>query len=143
MKSLWIYLDDKRKDPTISHNSERGLGLAFGKSNQWIIARNYHEFVELLKSNFGLIDFISFDHDISSYDVDGKELTGKDAANFLINMCLDNNHQLPDWFVHSDNTAGNKNIRQLLTNYMFKVEGRLDHTIDSYGFYKDKFYLNP
>ncbi len=141
MKSgLWLYLDDKRKDPTVSHNNERGLGLSVGKSNQWLIAHNYHEFIELLTSNFDLIEFISFDHDISSYDIDENELTGKDAADFLINLCLDKNKKLPDWFVHSDNTGGNKNIRQLLINYMFRVEGRIDAMIDAYGFFNNKFY---
>jgi hypothetical protein len=141
---MWLYLDDKRKDPTVSHNDERGLGLPIGKSREWIIARNYQEFVDLLTANFEIIEFISFDHDISSYDIDENELTGKDAADFLINMCLDNNRTLPDWFVHSDNTGGNKNIRQLLANYMFRVEGRVDRMIlDAYGFYKDKFYYRP
>ncbi len=141
---MWLYLDDKRTDPTVSHNDERGLGLSIGKSNQWLIARNYHEFIELLKANFELIEFISFDHDISSYDIDENELTGKDAADFLINLCLDTGRQLPDWFVHSDNTGGNKNIRQLLANYMFRVEGRVDRMVlDAYGYFNGKFYYTP
>jgi hypothetical protein len=70
------------------------------------------------------------------------ELTGKDAAEFLINYCMDNNKQLPDWFVHSDNTGGNKNIRQLLTNYMYRVEGRLDKMVDAYGYVNGKLIYN-
>src|ERR1035437_1316304 len=127
---MYLYLDDKRSNPTISHNSERGLGLDFGKSNEWIIARNYDEFINIISANFDQIDFISFDHDISSYDIDENELTGKTAAEFLINYCMDNNKKLPDWFVHSDNIGGNKNIRQLLSNYMYRVEGRVDRMVD-------------
>jgi hypothetical protein len=139
---MWVYLDDKRKDATVSHNSERGLGLSVGKSNEWVIARNYDEFINIINANFDQIDFISFDHDISSYDIDENELTGKDAANYLIEYCLDNNKKLPDWFVHSDNTGGNKNIRQLLANYMYRVEGRVDMMVDAYGFVNEKFHYN-
>ncbi len=139
---MYLYLDDKRSDPTVSHNSERGLGLSVGKSNEWVIARNYDEFVNIINANFDQIDFISFDHDISSYDIDENELTGKDAANYLIEYCLDNNKKLPDWFVHSDNTGGNKNIRQLLANYMYRVEGRVDRMVDAYGFVNENFQYN-
>lgn len=131
---MWLFLDDKRKDPTIVHNDSRGLGVNFGKSNNWIIARDYHQFIDIIENNFDSIELISFDHDISSYDLDENELTGKDAANFLINYCMDNKKTLPDWFVHSDNTGGNANIRQLLLNYMFRVESRLDKMTDAYGY---------
>jgi len=48
---------------------------------------------------------------------------------------MDNEKTLPDWFVHSDNTGGNKNIRQLLINYMYRVEGRLSKMDDAYGYF--------
>jgi hypothetical protein len=131
---MWIFLDDERKDPTIVHNNTRGLGIGVGKANNWVIVRNYDQFVDLVKNKFEDIDFISFDHDISSYDYSGKELTGKDAAEFLTNYCMDNNKKLPDWFVHSDNNSGNKNIRQWLSNYMYRVEGSLDKMADAYGY---------
>lgn len=86
---MWLFLDDKRKDPTIVHNNYRGLGNGVGKANNWVIARDYHQFIDILKNNFDYINFISFDHDISSYDINEKELTGKDAAEFLINYCMD------------------------------------------------------
>jgi hypothetical protein len=139
---MWLFLDDKRKDPTIVHNNHRGLGNGVGKANNWVIARDYHQFVDILKNNFDYINFISFDHDISSYDINEKELTGKDAAEFLINYCMDHGKKLPDWFVHSDNTGGNKNIRQLLSNYMYRVEGRLDKMVDAYGYVNGKLIYN-
>lgn len=139
---MWVFLDDKRKDATIVHNNHRGLGIGVGRANNWVIARDYFQFIEILKSNFDQIDFISFDHDISSYDMDEKELTGKDAAQFLIDYCMDNGKKLPDWFVHSDNTGGNRNIRQLLTNYMYRVEGRLDKMVDAYGYVNGKLFFN-
>jgi len=139
---MWVFLDDKRKDATIVHNKHRGLGVGVGRANNWVIARDYFQFIDILKSNFDQIDFISFDHDISSYDMDEKELTGKDAAQFLIDYCMDNGKKLPDWFVHSDNTGGNRNIRQLLTNYMYRVEGRLDKMVDAYGYINGKLFFN-
>jgi hypothetical protein len=139
---MWIFLDDERKDATVVHNQKRGLGTGFGKANNWIIARNYNQFVDLVKNNFNDIDFISFDHDISSYDLNGKEMTGKDAAEFLTNYCMDNNKKLPDWFVHSDNESGNKNIRQWLLNYMFRVEERIDKMVDAYGFVNNSLIFN-
>jgi hypothetical protein len=133
---MWIFLDDERKDPTIVHNNVRGLGIRVGKANNWVIARDYQQFVNLVNSYFEKIEFISFDHDISSYDQYQKELTGKDAANFLIDYCMDNDHILPDWFVHSDNSSGNSNIRQLLANYMFRIENRLPKMVDAYGYFQ-------
>jgi len=144
---MWLFLDDKRKDPTVVHNINRGLGIAFGKSNNWIIARDYHSFIDILVDNFDYIDFISFDHDISSYDLSDNELTGKDAAQFLLDYCMDNNKLLPDWFVHSDNTGGNENIRKLFISYMYRVENRissdrLTYCAEAYGFIDNKFYFN-
>ncbi len=137
---MWIFLDDKRKDPTIVHNEHRGLGPAIGKSNNWIIVRDYDSFVEIVHPNFDLIDLISFDHDISSYDKNtSKELTGKDAAQFVIEYCMDRKKTLPDWFVHSDNNRGNENIRKLLINYMFRVENRINEMNDSFGYINGEF----
>jgi hypothetical protein len=134
---MYVYLDDIRIDATVSHNETRGLGLQIGQSNRWIIARNYLQFVDIIKNNFDKIELISFDHDICSFDEDGKELTGKDAANYLVDYCINNQKHLPDWFVHSDNNSGNKNIRQLLINYMYRVESRLDNMTDAYGFFNN------
>lgn len=135
---MYLFLDDIRKDPTVVHNNDRGLGLFIGKSTKWIIARDYTQFVDIINNRFTEIQLISFDHDISSYDQNHNELTGKDAANFLIDYCIDNDKYLPDWFVHSDNSSGNSNIRQLLINYMFRVEGRLNKMTDAYGYFDHK-----
>ena len=139
---MWIFLDDERKDPTVVHNQQRGLGIGVGKANNWIIARNYNQFVELVKNRFDDIDFISFDHDISSFDFSGKEMTGKDAAMFLTDYCMDNQKNIPDWFVHSDNNKGNENIRQWILNYMFRVENSIDKMTDAYGFVNGSLIYN-
>lgn len=141
MDKIYVFLDDKRKDATIVHNPKRGLGIDIGRSNNWIIFRGYDEFVDFVYTNFDSIGLISFDHDISSYWTDEKtgttkELTGKDAAQFVIDYCMDNNRELPDWFVHSDNSKGNENIRKLLINYMHRVEGRVDGSTNAFGYFQ-------
>ena len=130
---MWVFLDDKRKSPLIVHNNSRGLGEIVGKSDRWVYARNYDEFIEIVKSNFDQIDLISFDHDIDSWEdilddngiINPVERTGKTAAQYVIDFCMDNGKVLPNWFVHSDNSKGNENIRSLLTNYMHKSENRI------------------
>lgn len=146
---MWIFLDDKRVT-TESHNDKRGMGVNFGKSKEWVYARDYKSFCDLLVDNFDDVELISFDHDIGSWeDIIGhdgelvtEERTGKDAAEFLINYCMDHGKKLPFWFVHSDNTGGNKNIRSLLINYMFRVEKSLNSQEDMYGIFMNTIYLD-
>lgn len=112
-----LFLDDKRV-PSMSHNSIKGLGDKLS----WVIVRDYFEFVNFLTDNFNDINIISFDHDLACYK-DGVEFTGKTAADFLINYCLDNDKKIPDWYVHSDNTSGKNNIIGVMLNYLKNVEG--------------------
>lgn len=108
MKDYKIYLDDERMP----------------KSNGWIICRNYQDFVYTIK-NHGLPTMISFDHDIASFDENGDELTGFDAAKFITEYCMDNDLKCPDFNVHSANPVGSMNINGLLLNfqsYQRKIE---------------------
>jgi hypothetical protein len=91
-----LYLDDVRKP------------LDTG----WKLVTNYHDFVSFITLN-GLPDFISFDHDINSYDEEGNELTGLDCAKWLIN----NNYVVRYFSVHSANPIGAENILYLLNNW--------------------------
>lgn len=118
-----VFLDDIRF-PNMSHNDNKGLGSEFSQTNKWVIVRDYFEFVKIIKERFDDIKLISFDHDLACYDDKGKELTGKDAVDFLINYCLDNNKKFPDWYVHSDNTSGKANIIGSIINYLKVVEGK-------------------
>jgi hypothetical protein len=115
-----IFLDDIRF-PNMSHNENKGLGSNFSETEKWVIIRDYFEFVYFVKNNFYKINLVSFDHDLACYHGE-KEFTGKDAANFLINYCLDNNEKFPSWYVHSDNTSGKKNIIGSIINYLKIVE---------------------
>jgi hypothetical protein len=107
----------------------------------WTIVRDYFEFVNYINNNFDKINIISFDHDLACIR-DGKEFTGKDAVNYLINYCMDNDKKLPYWFIHSDNTSGKENMKKLLLSYINKVEN-IDISNCRYyhfGFINGKFY---
>jgi hypothetical protein len=125
-----IYLDDKRV-PSMSHNSDRGLGDHFSNSDKWVIVKDYFEFVDAIDKFAGNINIVSFDHDLACFK-DGYEYTGKTATDYLINYCLDNNLKFPSWYVHSDNTSGKKNIIGAILNYL-KVVEKLD--ISNFRYY--------
>ena len=116
-----LYLDDNRM-PDMSNSEGRGLGVSYASEDKWVIVRDYFEFIDFVSQNFDEINLVSFDHDLACYK-DGREYTGKDAVDFLINYCMDNDKKFPNWFVHSDNTTGKSNIIGVVVNYLNKVEG--------------------
>ena len=116
-----VYLDDRRI-PKMTHDVGCGLGSAYSSNEKWVIIRDYFKFVDFINNHFDQIDLISFDHGLGCYK-DGKEFTGKSAADYLINYCLDHNKKLPNWFVHTDNPGGRENIIGIILSYLKKVEG--------------------
>ena len=123
MKKIRVFLDDIRT-PQMAHNSSKGLGLDYTQTDSWVIVRDYFEFVKMINNNFDKIELVSFDHDLACLDKDGLEWTGKDAADYLINYCLDNLKILPDWYVHTDNTSGRQNIIGAINGYLKVIEGK-------------------
>lgn len=111
-----IFLDDERH-PTYIKNQ---IGSSF--PDDWIVARNYFDFCRLVDDNLEQIKLVSFDHDIASFDQEGKEWTGKDAADYLINKCLDSGRKFPDWFVHTSNTSGRPNIIGSILNFLKHIQ---------------------
>ena len=114
-KKIAVFLDDERIPQFISNK------IPNFDSYEWIVIRNYFEFTEFVDKNIGRISLVSFDHDIDSL-----EWNGKDAADYLKDVCMDNNVTLPDFIVHSMNPIGKGNIIGLYKNYLDKVEGRKD-----------------
>lgn len=118
-----LFLDDIRS-ANMAHNSSKGLGDSYSKDSDWTIVRTYDDFIDVVNTKFDDIDLISFDHDLACFDVDGNEMTGKNAVDYVIGYCLDNDKPFPkSWYVHSDNTSGRQNIIGAITNYLDKVEG--------------------
>lgn len=102
-----LWLDDIR-DPLI-------FSVKYGiKSDEIIWVKNYYDFIDWINTN-GLPGMIAFDHDLG--DVSDNEKTGFSAAKWLVEYCLDNDKELPEWVILSANTVGAKNIKCLLTNF--------------------------
>jgi len=118
--SYYLFLDDVR-DPNKFLKSIR----------TWVIARDYKEFVNIITRD-GLPEFISFDHDLAfeHYPLndpqqngttipynDYTEKTGYHCAKWLIEYCMDIKKPLPKFQVHSMNSVGSANIKQLLNRF--------------------------
>jgi hypothetical protein len=124
-------------------------------SDDWIIARNYEEFVSIIKFH-GLENFeiISLDHDLgeqsmieyytnvkNNYMLDYNnivdEKTGYDCCKFLVSESMSKNIPLPQIYVHSANPIGSANMMGYINNY-FKnckspqtcIRVEIKHTID-------------
>ncbi len=135
---IFLFLDDtpeernavEYKDSLIEAASNYlFLYLSFDKVD---IVTNYNEFVNYIEKN-GLPSFISFDHDLSKERYEEwiaakierrefeysnlKEKTGLDCAKFLVQYCEKNNLSIPDYYVHSHNDNGKKNIISYLESY--------------------------
>lgn len=85
-------------------------------SEEWTIARNEFEvYYEIAKRN-QFPAYISFDHDL------GKgEATGYDIVKELVSRDMDNLVHIPpdfQFYVHSKNPIGAKNIQMYLDNYL-------------------------
>jgi hypothetical protein len=94
-------------------------------NKDWDVVRNYQEFVDYINKN-GMPKFISFDHDLAdehylslseSKRDNYKEKTGYECAMWLVDYCLDNSVELPDFLVHSMNPVGKIRIESLLNNF--------------------------
>ena len=97
----------------------------------WV--KTQSEFENYIKEN-GLPDGICFDHDLGKLtEVEMRklgyskeearkrknmELTGYDCAKWLAEYCMNNNVQLPQWYVHSSNSDASEKINELLSNCM-------------------------
>ncbi len=103
MKKTTLYLDDIRELP----------------NDSWILVRSYDEALEYVKTN-GIPNFISFDHDLGVDKYDNLLPTGYDFVKWLVDMDMDNIYKFPedfDFYVHSANPVGKKNIETYLNNY--------------------------
>ena len=82
-----------------------------------VIARNFDDACYCVES-LGVPYYISFDHDLG----EGKD--GYDFAKWMVDYILTNRLQLPpdfDFYVHSMNPVGAKNIREYMFSFMDKM----------------------
>ena len=122
MKTL-IWLDDIR-DP-LTGGWLRNYAPRFMDNKENVVwVKNYREFTSWINDN-GLPFMIAFDHDLENFHINKstfKEYTGMTCAKWLVDYCMDNNKELPEWTVQSSNPAGKENINGLLNNYLQKHE---------------------
>ncbi len=127
--NIFLFLDD------IRYPEEAFLYTSFFpfKLEEWVIVRDYDEFVSHIKQH-GIPKFISFDHDLADVHYkpvgsweeyykntlkeNNKEKTGYDCALWLINYCMDNNTNCPDFYCHSMNPVGREKIINVLNDFI-------------------------
>lgn len=93
-----MFLDDERMPPNDGTN--------------WIICRSFEE-ARAIVITHGIPTYISFDHDL------GTDKTGYDFAKWLCNYMFDINCVVYfEYYVHSQNPVGKKNIENYLDNFI-------------------------
>jgi hypothetical protein len=122
--SYYLLLDDIRW----VENVRKYCILPNINDEEWIIARNYKEFVDLITLR-GVPQFVSFDHDLGlSHYGHGlnndeipyesyKEKTGLDCSKWLVNYCMERGIKHPHYQVHSMNPVGKCNIESYINSY--------------------------
>lgn len=123
-----LFLDDVREPKDCLGYMYKRIGpLNPIYLEEWVIVRNYNDFVKLITENARQITHISFDHDLGE-DIAIKDRekglskraarrnkklskSGYDCAVWLKNYYKDNDLRLPmTMFVHSMNPVGTENI---------------------------------
>ncbi len=114
--SWLLFIDDERFPPD--------------DGQEWKVARSYYDVGNLIYE-YGMPSYISFDHDLGE-----KQKTGYDIAKWLVQLDMDSDelddfgkrYPFPDdfeFYVHSQNPVGKKNIETYLLNYLdFRGKGR-------------------
>jgi hypothetical protein len=116
MKTI-LWLDDIRNPfiikewlYTVQYLEEEYLKIK-DEACEIIWVKTQSEFKDYIKEN-GLPDLISFDNDLGIGNGEGYE-----CAKWLVEYCIDNNINLPNWYVHSANPVAKENIKNLLINF--------------------------
>ena len=118
MKTL-IFIDDER-------NFEDVTWVNYLHFDKVVTLRQYHEFEKYIDDiviQGGNLEglYFSFDHDLGLEDSEwGEELTGHDCAWYLVELMdeMKTNPNTINYWVHSQNPVGKKNIESLLENYL-------------------------
>lgn len=123
-----LFLDDVRTPESTYKYTLKDVYIL----KEWSIVRSYEAFVAHITTH-GLPKLISFDHDLAKahyhesmykgrevymkYIETTTEKTGYDCAKWLVEYCINNNLNLPNFMIHSMNPVGGENIQMLLENF--------------------------
>lgn len=102
-----MFIDDERYPPN-------------DDTRMWVICRNLYD-VEWYVMTYGMPSFISFDHDLGE-----DQPTGYDIAKMLVEYDSVGNTKFVsgfNFYVHSQNPIGAKNIKSYLDNYFEFIAG--------------------
>lgn len=113
MKIL-LWLDDIR-DP-FKNDSEWLTFSPILRPYKVIWVKNYDEFISWIKLN-KLPDAICFDHDLGWDKNDNEMKSGFDCAKWLIDYCIDNDLDIPEYAIQSANPVGKDNISSIIESY--------------------------
>jgi hypothetical protein len=103
-----LYVDDIRNIPASYQND----------NEVWDLARNYDQAIKMLQITD--YDMLSLDHDIASWNDDGREMTGYDITLWLAQRKIDGLYTPPEIFVHSANPVGVRNMNAVLDRYVLE-----------------------
>ena len=110
-----IWIDDIRdpQEPTWQNWIKKNFG-----TNDFDITwvKSYKEFVDFVDKN-GLPSNVSFDHDLGNVEDPDNEKTGYDCAKYIVDYCMNNDRDIPNYRIQSDNGPGRENIDKYLQNY--------------------------
>ena len=123
-----IFLDDIRFPNEVAiYTKNRVYGY------NWVIVRNYEQFVRTCRDHWNDIQRISFDHDLRQDEAKEKRKngmskrkarqekklskSGMDCAKWFIDYIIDHPRFLPVIYIHSQNPVGKENIAALFASY--------------------------
>jgi hypothetical protein len=107
-----------------------GYSIIYGDP-EWIVVKNYDQFVQAVEYAGNNLEIVSFDHDLADEHYDpnmhGSETynqlydtfehkTGYDCAKWIIEYYQNKGWGLPQILIHSMNPAGTANIKSLFKN---------------------------
>lgn len=121
---MYIFLDDIRQPEEAALYMQPRIGVdnLLYVTKEWLIVRNYKDFVKAIEMLAGQITHISFDHDLADIHYNPAtwtesfkyhEETGLDCAKFFKEFYDSKELEYPILFVHSMNPIGTENIINL------------------------------
>jgi len=112
MTTYSLFIDDEHNPIDVTWGSVQDQIMY--RDDEWIIARNWLDVVELVVS-LGFPSMISFDHDLGEGEITGYEIAQK-LSNMIMNGLI-----LPENFeyrVHSKNPVESENICRHMENFL-------------------------
>lgn len=120
----YLFLDDFRNPQNVKHINLPALNYE--------TVRNYNEFCKIINEK-GIPAFVSYDHDLADEHYEDfvkavstnsllnyskyTEKTGYHCAQFLIEKCSQLKRKHPNFLIHSMNSIGRQNIKNLIDSF--------------------------